>query len=53
MKTENPLRNMNQWYERVTNLDRHQKESKQEEVRLSRRINVQGQKAIKIIAEEF
>ena len=53
MEAENPLKNMNQQYERATNLDTHQRESKQEEVRLSRRMNVQGQKAMKITVEDF
>ena len=37
METEQSLRSIEQWYERVTHLDRHRRESKKEEKRLRER----------------
>jgi len=43
MKVEHPSRDIKQWHKKATNLDRHWKESRKEEKRLSERRKIENQ----------
>jgi len=43
MEVERPPRNIDQWYEHTTNLDRHWRESKKKEERLRDKKEIEGQ----------
>ena len=51
MEEEQPLRSIEQWYERTINLDKHQRESRREEERLRRKreMNIQVLKQTKTV----